>query len=376
MDVIKERSLKLIIIISSLLFIFPIITHAQQHQIKTKVRVFYITNRTPLSNNKFGNSFNDKLSYGEAQVRIPKAHKRGGFERPLGYRGGFTEDKAKHLTLAKIQPHSLQLFLKKMAQEDSDTLIYVHGYKFSFEKAIYRAAQLAYDLKFKGSVIAFSWPSQSSIFEYTTDQINAQLSSEDLLSSLLILDPYSKKTQIIAHSMGNIVLSHALKKLKVDYGVNELRLFDQIIMAAPDLDVDEFQQEFSHIIPNYSKRVSLLASSDDLALKTSALVNKSKRLGLIDYDHPYLGDGFDLIDASEIERELFQSTHHTYYTRSRVLDDFTKLFHKNSDPKNRGLQKRVWNNVPYWEIKSESSLKEYMDASQVGVSWLFDPSSW
>ena len=37
-------------------------------------------------------------------------------------------------------------------------VVFVHGYNTAFDYAVYRTAQIAYDLKFDGVPFLFSWP--------------------------------------------------------------------------------------------------------------------------------------------------------------------------------------------------------------------------
>jgi esterase/lipase superfamily enzyme len=62
-------------------------------------------------------------------------------------------------------------------------LVFVHGYNTSFDNAIRRAGQLAYDLKFDGPVFLFSWPSRERLLSYITDGDSARLSAPRAVSA-------------------------------------------------------------------------------------------------------------------------------------------------------------------------------------------------
>ena len=49
----------------------------------------------------------------------------------------------------------------------------VHGYNNGFDDALYRTAQVAYDLKFDGAPFLYSWPSGSGITSYPYDRDSA-----------------------------------------------------------------------------------------------------------------------------------------------------------------------------------------------------------
>ena len=43
-----------------------------------------------------------------------------------------------------------------------EAFVFIHGYNVAFDDAIYRTAQIAYDLSFDGPPILYSWPSRAS----------------------------------------------------------------------------------------------------------------------------------------------------------------------------------------------------------------------
>ena len=48
-------------------------------------------------------------------------------------------------------------------------LLFVHGYNVTFESALYRTAQIAFDLEFDGVPFLFSWPSKGDFQSYRAD---------------------------------------------------------------------------------------------------------------------------------------------------------------------------------------------------------------
>ena len=49
-------------------------------------------------------------------------------------------------------------------------LVFVHGYDTSFDNALYRTAQIAYDLRFDGAPFLYSWPSGGAVVSYPYDR--------------------------------------------------------------------------------------------------------------------------------------------------------------------------------------------------------------
>jgi esterase/lipase superfamily enzyme len=52
--------------------------------------------------------------------------------------------------------------LTRAKSNPDEALVFIHGFNNSFEDALRRAGQLAYDLRFDGPVFAFSWSSEGS----------------------------------------------------------------------------------------------------------------------------------------------------------------------------------------------------------------------
>src|SRR5262249_30812720 len=73
------------------------------------------------------------------------------------------ESAAQLVQLAKQLRHGAQAV-------NGSALVFVHGYNVSFENAIRRAGQIAYDLNFDGPVFVFSWPSRGRLTGYISDR--------------------------------------------------------------------------------------------------------------------------------------------------------------------------------------------------------------
>jgi esterase/lipase superfamily enzyme len=64
-------------------------------------------------------------------------------------------------------------------QRRTDVLIYVHGFKQTFETAALDAAHLADGIKFRGQTMVFSWPSKAGLFDYAYDRESAMWSRDE-----------------------------------------------------------------------------------------------------------------------------------------------------------------------------------------------------
>ena len=160
--------------------------------------------------------------------------------------------------------------LKGSSNYKDHALVFVHGFNTSFEYALYRTAQIAYDIKFDGVPLLYSWPSMGSLtlHDYSHDRESSGQAEPYLREFLELVarDTGAKSVSIIAHSMGNQLLLPALLDLKrmapADVTIS------QVILAAPDVDRDAFEN-IAHELTGVSRGVTMLAASNDLALDIS-----------------------------------------------------------------------------------------------------------
>ena len=214
--------------------------------------------------------------------------------------------------------------------------MFVHGFNVTFEDAALRTAQIAHDLRFQGAPILFSWPSQGGLFNYTMDESSVAWATGHLKLFLRELRTRLPEATIhlIAHSMGNRALTEALRRLGNDMDRGKLRGFQQLVLAAPDIDAATFREDIAPALRRTVERITLYASSNDKALKVSQEV----------HGYPRAGDsgasvlvivGVDSIDCSAVETDIIG---HSYYgSVGRILDDMLRLLRFRETPKERGL---------------------------------------
>lgn len=321
------------------------------------VGVYYGTNRKPTGspgpNGFYGKERHREgpVGYGKIEVSIPLHHTIGVVERPKWYKLEFSEDPKKHVVLLKIEPLEREAFFTRVKESSGDgtarqALLFIHGYNVSFDSAIQRTAQIAFDLDFHGVPIAFSWPSQSSLGAYTIDQENAIWSVPHLSRFLIDLQEQTgiEEINIIAHSMGTRVLTQALANAR-DEGFS-LKL-NNIILAAPDIDADVFKEQILPKISGSAAKLTMYSSSSDSALKVSQKIHGNDRLGLGGPNLQVL-NGIDTVNASGIDTSLLG---HAYYGSHRlVVRDILNLVIRHLDPPERDL---VRGPVGAWDFKPE-----------------------
>lgn len=161
-------------------------------------------------------------------------------------------------------------------------LLFVHGYNTKFEDAVYRFAQFAADTGNRAAPVLFTWPSRGDLFAYPYDRESANYSRDTLEEGLhqLQASPDVREITLVAHSMGNWIAVEALRQM----AIRDRKLIPKlknIVLAAPDLDVDVFRKQYADI-PAPRPTVTVLISRDDRALAVSAKVwGAGSRLGAL-----------------------------------------------------------------------------------------------
>ncbi|HEY2412742.1 MAG TPA: alpha/beta hydrolase [Pirellulaceae bacterium] len=276
----------------------------------------------------YGGEYTNQVEMGVCDVSIPDIHEEGELEGPSLIRLQIKVDPERHIVLGRVQPLTNQAFFTgledELNQKGRNVLVFVHGYNVSFADAARRTAQMAADLKFPGAAVFYSWPSQAHFYKYRLDEKNVELSVEQLKSFLLAVAERSQATTInlVAHSMGNRLLTEALKEIDAS-SRNQGTLFNQVVLAAPDIDAAVFKNRIAPAIVTKAQRITLYASSKDLALYASRQFNSGDpRAGDAGNDVLVI-PGIETIDASAGDCSLLG---HCYYGDSvSILHDIQQL---------------------------------------------------
>jgi len=234
-------------------------------------------------------------------------------------------DEAKHFVIRQLQIMTLdvwgELIRKTQAQS---ALVFVHGFNTSFEDALYRNAQIVYDLDYRGLSILYSWSSRGSALDYRYD-LDSAYSGRDGFIFLLkkLRDDFGiQRVDVIAHSMGNLLVLDALKNNAAT--ANPVHV-DELVMAAPDVPRDGFERQLPDI-QNIAAGTTLYASSADKALAASKLLAIYPRAGDVPNNGlPVILPGLDTIDVTAIGDEFLGLNHTEFATNRAVMDDLKIL---------------------------------------------------
>jgi esterase/lipase superfamily enzyme len=210
-----------------------------------------------------------------------------------------------------------------------DVLIYVHGFKQTFEIAALDAARLSDAIRFRGRTMVFSWPSKAGFFDYAYDRDSAMWSRDGLERVLhsIVAVPGASRIHIVAHSMGTMLTLESLRDLYAQYGDNVSARIGAVVFAAPDIDMDVFSSTITRIGPLASK-ITVISATNDRALALSGqLAGGMTRVGAAE-KAAIERLGVRVIDASEsgwgvINHDLFLSNADVQRVIRRSIDTST-----------------------------------------------------
>ena len=296
-----------------------------------------------------------QFTRGIAEVSIPNGHQVGVVERPTLLRFEVREDQSKHIVLTSAVELLSDDFQQRISSAvtkspDHDLLVFIHGYNVSFESALLRTAQLAVDLPFEGVPVCYSWPSQATLTGYPIDVNNADWTVPHLKDFLLELATRAgaDSISIIAHSMGNRAMTAAMRQISQHPTLDNTPPFDQIVLAAPDIDADHFRRDCAPALVKVANQVTLYASSDDQALIASRKVNGYPRAG-DSGSNIVIVPGIETIDVSGTDLSLLG---HSYYgdNESMLRDLYDVVRTRLPAPKRKSLIQRTTGPLVYWQL--------------------------
>ena len=346
------------------------------------VPVLYATNRIPGKKSKdgspYGNKYDDTLRMGVAKMRI-------GDDPSLDWddlkRLSVQEQREQELPLRLVEvnetvrlghgqdqealPEDIKTALDRLNQvlensPDPDLLIFVHGARNTFYRAVGQASQYRHFTGRNTVVLAFAWPSTGTLWRYGSDVKRARQSARQLadLVELLARHSTARNINILGYSLGGVVVSNALALLREDHAdetgqalASRLRI-GEVYYAAADIDTSEFTQQLKAYHDMVS-RVSMTVNLNDKVLKMSQFRNRSSRIGRPDpnelnsEDTNFLveasaTDNFDVIDAvSAVSFFDTLEAHDYWYNNPRVSTDVLMKMIFHLGPLKRGLQSIV-----------------------------------
>jgi esterase/lipase superfamily enzyme len=317
----------------------------------------YVTDRKkgpPLDGNvTYVGEYAGEVSYGLVNVQIPQHHPAGA---PIDARA-----------IKKVESIPYPAFLKFLRDQSAKPLlIWIHGYRLSFLGSTAYCAEIARDLDIDANVLTFDWASNESVLGYTRDVLQIPNSTQHLVDVLKTINNEVKpaKIIIIAHSLGCRLACLALQKLYENPDTRNLKL-DQVIFLVPNVDREEFNQNFKSGLQALVNRLTLYVASDDNVLLLGKLLYNVDSIGLPEqfspdtnldeiqtflYYEKQVPGKIDLVDVSFSKKDFLRK--HRLFLERPVMEDLFWLIHDDYPAAKRHLlkYKGTKNPTDYWVI--------------------------
>lgn len=256
-----------------------------------QVTIFVATTRTSVPGPGFGSARAPQLNYATYTVSVPPDHRAGEIEWP---RNG-NPDPSKTFAVIAQKSLSSEEFYREVSRaaagrqhqgKETDVGVFVHGFNFNFQESLFRMVQMSADANVDGVPVLFAWPSQAALTGYLADKESVTFSRDFLADVLTNLTVKRQKGRVMlfGHSMGGWLVAESLRQLRLS-GRSDVLAKLNVMLAAPDIDVDVFEQQMSVIGP-MSPPLTILVSQDDRALRASQFLAGNTRIGALDISNP------------------------------------------------------------------------------------------
>ncbi|HWQ95658.1 MAG TPA: alpha/beta hydrolase [Gammaproteobacteria bacterium] len=278
-----------------------------------------------------------------------------------------------------IKLGSLAMFadLKADMENNSDVLVYIHGFNISWHEAVGAALALQLMLNHTEAadpeqhlvVVLFTWPSDGLTLPFTSyrsDRSEARGSGSAFGRGLLKLRDYlcalrdrprggtelcGQDIHLLCHSMGNYLLQHTIERIDQYTPGDALpRLFEQIFLCAPDADDDALEKpDKLGRVQELARTVSLYHNRGDMAMMVSDYTKGNpERLGASGAAHPaLLHNKIQQIDCTPIVSGLAD---HSYYLSGFPNTDIRQSIDGLPQDDNRRRRVRNSNLANVWKM--------------------------
>ncbi|MDJ0941860.1 MAG: alpha/beta fold hydrolase [Kiloniellales bacterium] len=312
-------------------FVFRRMTVAQLAE-RGVYRFFFVTNRRSKAEGeaveeRFGIEVSDALTFGSFDTRIKPTLGIGMIINPTEW----FQNKAINLQdVATVERAAFVAQLRDQVQASPyrSVLVVVHGFREAFPSALRKTAFLGHVLDINTPVLVFDWPGNqgTSLRGYRRAQRVAKESGAELAAAIemVIRDVRPERLWLVANSMGAQVVTDAFSLLskQADLADAETEI-EHVILTAPDVDRDAFDQRFKREISALADQLTVYVSSNDRALLMSRIVNWGRRRGESTLDVDQLEEAIQVVDLIEPDSQLITLVDVTPVNRTRNFHNFS-----------------------------------------------------
>ena len=335
-------------------FLFRRMTVAQLAE-QGDYRFFYATNRVPGDDassldKRFGSEREADLKFGVFDTEIRPSLGLGMLIDPTEW---FQNEE---IRLKEVRSLEQQAFIEQLrglveSSPHRGLLVVVHGFRERYPSALRKTAFLDHVLDINAPVLVFDWPGNqgSSLSGYRRAREVAHASGSELADTLqlVIREVQPDRLWLIANSMGGQVVADAVHELYREADLADAPVeIEDVVLTAPDVDKDEFNQQFKKEITALARHLTVYVSSNDRALLVSRLINRGTRRGestlspdqleeavrvaeLMDPD----SEGIALVDVTPVNRT--RNFHNFSLETPEFFDDLYLRLVNSSTPRSR-----------------------------------------
>ena len=173
------------------------------------------------------------------------------------------------------------------ASRAGEAVIYVPGYRVTFDQVMVLMGSWAHYLGRSSSVVAFSWPTGTRVWNYFLDCRRARAFVPDIerLVELVAERSQARRLNLIAFSCGSPLLAEALVRLRNRHPEEDAAALQRryrignAIFVAADIDLQTFARSHLPALSDIAVRTQVYVSENDAALKFASLFARASRLG-------------------------------------------------------------------------------------------------
>jgi esterase/lipase superfamily enzyme len=173
------------------------------------------------------------------------------------------------------------------ASPNKSVLIIVWGFRDWFRSAALKTAYTAFALDINTPIVMFDWPGNQG--EGPTGYLASRRAAADSAPELgrflamVARESGAEKVWLMGSSLGCQTIADSFKWLHTQPDLVEgLPKIDHVVLAAPDVSAQAFDDEFADSIKALSRYLTAYVSSNDKALLMSHWLNRDRRLGRLE----------------------------------------------------------------------------------------------
>jgi esterase/lipase superfamily enzyme len=295
-------------------------------------RFFYTTNRAPGSDDselaqRFTSQRHNQLSFGSFDATIRPSLGLGMLVNPTEWLQN------EEIRLNSVNTIAQADFVEQLQTQVANSphralLIVLHGFREGYESALRKTAFLGHVLDINAPLLLFDWPGDqgSGLRPYRRARQVAKASGAELASTLqlVVRDVQPEQVWIMANSMGAQVVVDAFSLLYQNREFADLdREIEHVVLTAPDVDHQQFNQQFKGELNALARHLTVYVSSNDRALLVSRLVNRGPRRGESTLSPDQLDEAIRIYELTEPGSDLVSLVDVTPVNRTRNFHNFS-----------------------------------------------------